>query len=176
MCHYIFYYTAANWIVFSCLYSNQEIRLTDVPLILMATLSRHSILAVVRHLLPPFLLSLHSICVSLIHTLSLPRLMCFLHSKGGNFHMESQPGSGDLDLTPCQRTACTGKCKRIRTCAVVVVVGGGGVAKACGCSEALDFWRLKEKQELSAPVIPACVDVTQPSPLSLPRPHHHLHL
>lgn len=28
--------------------------------------------------------------------------MCSLLSKEGNFHIESQPGSGDLDLTPSQ--------------------------------------------------------------------------
>ncbi len=57
VCHYIFYYMDGNWIVFSCLYSNQEIRLTDVPLILMATSSRHFFLAILPqlHLLSLFL-------------------------------------------------------------------------------------------------------------------------
>lgn len=47
-----------NWIVISCLYSNQEIRLTDVPLILMATSSCHFFLAILPqlHLFSPFLL------------------------------------------------------------------------------------------------------------------------
>lgn len=58
VCHYLFYYMDRNWIVFPCLYSNQEIRLTDVPLILMATSSRHFFLAILPrlHLFPLFLL------------------------------------------------------------------------------------------------------------------------
>lgn len=85
-----------------------------------------------HHLLSLFLLSLHSIS-SLSLSLSLsffrPRLMCFLHSKGGNFHTELQPGSGDLDLTPCQKKKkkwkkkkklCTGRCRHVGVCAVGV--------------------------------------------------------
>lgn len=45
-----------------------------------------------------------SLSLSLSPSLSSPslllRLMCSLLGKEGNFHIESQPGSGDLDLTP----------------------------------------------------------------------------
>lgn len=66
VCHYIFYYMDGNWIVFSCLYSNQEIRLTDVPPILMATSSRHFFLAVLPqlHLFSLFLLIFLSLSLS----------------------------------------------------------------------------------------------------------------
>lgn len=97
-----------NWIVISCLYSIQEIRLTDVPLILMATSSRHFFLAILPqlHLFSPFLLIFPSLTPhSLPLPLFLPCLMCSLLGKEGNFHIESQPGSGDLDLTPRQSPA-----------------------------------------------------------------------
>lgn len=116
VCHYIFYYMTGNWIIFSCLYSNQEIRLTDVPLILMATSSHYFFLTVLP-LLHLFSLSL-SLSSCLSFSLSLPplpflslfllHLMCSLLSKEGNFHTESQPGSGDLNLTPRQ-SPCTAK-------------------------------------------------------------------
>lgn len=64
VCHYIFYYTGGNWIVFSCLYSNQEIRLTDVPPILMATSSLHFFLTILPQL--------HLFSLSLSFSLSLP--------------------------------------------------------------------------------------------------------
>lgn len=106
VCH-VFYYVNGNWIgsFFSsllCLYGNQEIRLTDVPAILMAASSHQSFLAIL-------FLCRTSLSLSLSPSLTTPslsspslllRLMCSLLGKEGNFHIESQPGSGDLDLTP----------------------------------------------------------------------------
>lgn len=67
VCHYIFYYMTGNWIIFSCLYSNQEIRLTDVPLILMATSSHYFFLTV----LPLLHLCSRSLSLPAYHSLSL---------------------------------------------------------------------------------------------------------
>lgn len=108
VCH-VFYYVNGNWIgsFFSllcllCLYGNQEIRLTDVPAILMAASSHQSFLAILflcRTSLSPFIsLTHHSL--PLLSFSPLLCLMCSLLGKEGNFHIESQPGSGDLDLTP----------------------------------------------------------------------------
>lgn len=107
VCHYTIYYMDGNWIVFSCLYSNQEIRLTDVPPILMATSSHHFFLAILPqlHLFSLFLLIFLSHSPLPFLSLFLSCLMCSLLSKEGNFHIESQPGSGDLDLTPRQSPA-----------------------------------------------------------------------
>lgn len=52
---------------------------------------------------------------SLSPSLSLPCLMRSLLSKEGNFHIESQPGSGDLDLTPPSKPL-HGKWKCIHVC------------------------------------------------------------
>lgn len=73
---------------FFCLYSNQEIRLTDVSLLLMATSSHHFFFT-----------------VSLSLSLLAPSPVSVHLRKEGNFHIESHPASGDLDLTPSQSPA-----------------------------------------------------------------------
>lgn len=89
-----------------CLYGNQEIRLTDVPAILMAASSHQSFLAILFLCRTSLSLSLSPSLTTpslpLLSSSLLLRLMCSLLGKEGNFHIESQPGSGDLDLTPSQ--------------------------------------------------------------------------
>lgn len=137
-----------NGLFFPCLYSNQEIRLTNVPPLLSATSSRHFFLAILPqlHLFSLFLLIFLSHSALLFLYLFLLCLMCSLLSNEGNFHIESQPGSGDLDLTPhqspctqnenvfvCIGSSATNRCERSLPPENVVRVQCVGVDKPTGC-------------------------------------------
>lgn len=119
---------------FSCLYSSQEIRLTDVPAILMATSSHHSFLSTLSqlHLFSPFLLislspSPFPLSLSPVLDVFSPR------RREGNFHIESQPGSGDLDLTPSQ-SPMHGKWKCIHVCWMECITQMRAVFASWKCS------------------------------------------